>query len=66
MDVNDDAWRLESRGAPATIASKLAPTEGRCWSFEWDQARLLLTTSYTSADNSPEPRIRSSSAFISA
>ncbi|PYD19766.1 hypothetical protein DND36_27305 [Pseudomonas savastanoi pv. glycinea] len=29
-------------------------------------ARLLLTTSYTSADSLPEARIRSSSAFISA
>ncbi|RBC04426.1 hypothetical protein C3E97_003195 [Pseudomonas sp. MWU12-2115] len=29
-------------------------------------ARLLLTTSYTSLDNCPEARIRSSSAFINA
>jgi len=30
------------------------------------QAKLLLTTSYTSLDSCPEAKIRSSSAFISA
>ncbi len=28
MNVNDDKGYLNERGAPATIASKLAPTEG--------------------------------------
>ncbi|PTR21644.1 hypothetical protein C8K63_11220 [Pseudomonas sp. GV085] len=34
MDVNDDAGILDTRGVPATIASKLAPTGDLCQLLE--------------------------------
>ncbi|MPQ66157.1 hypothetical protein GC387_05820 [Pseudomonas sp. MWU12-2323] len=51
MDVNDNAGQMMPSGVPATIASKLAPTEGWASGRRW----RLLRDCFNAAVQYPYP-----------